>query len=305
MASNFLQTVDTLLGTGISSLSQTFIDTQTAYIFSKQLPDGGFPGRLGGSDLYYTDFAARALALLAPENPAFQRIGEYIKQQSQSPHDVIECFGMLNIARILKSQDIDVCLDTTALIATLHAQQLPQGGFARYESKEISAYNTFLAALCFDMLALDIPIEDTIAGIQSLKQSDGGFSELPGQLSSQTNATAAAVAVLRMFDAVSQDEINSTSMFLASMQASDGGLRAQPSAPEGDLLSAFTGLLTLAMLDDPGRMNISAMARFIRETTAVNGGFGACVPDNESDIEYTYYGIGTLALLRAYADSIG
>ena len=306
MASNFLETIDVLLRTGITSLSQTFIETQTAYISSKQLPDGGFPGRLGGSDLYYTDFAARSLALLAPENPAFQAISEYINQRSHNPHDIIECFSILNIARILKSQDIDIGLDTTELLATLHKQQLPQGGFARYGSQEISAYNTFLAALCLDMLEIEIQsLDTTISGIQNLQQSDGGFSELPGQALSQTNAAAAAVAVLRIFDAIDQNYIDSTSAFIASMQATDGGLRAQPNAPESDLLSTFTGLLTLAMLDDPGRLNIPAMARFIKAIALPNGGFGACVSDNESDIEYTYYGIGTLSLLRAYADSLG
>lgn len=306
MASSFLETVDMLLGTGITSLSQTFIETQTAYISSKQLPDGGFPGRLGGSDLYYTDFAARTLALLSPTNSAFQGISEYINQRSQNPHDVIECFSILNIARILRSQDIDVYLDTTALVATLHLQQLPQGGFARHGNQEISAYNTFLAALCFDMLEIEIQsIDATISCIQNLQQSDGGFSEGPGQLSSQTNATAAVVAVLRMFESINQKSIDSSSAFLASMQDTDGGLRAQPNAPESDLLATFTGLLTLAMLDDPGRLNIPVMARFIRALTIPNGGFGACVGDDESDIEYTYYGIGTISLLRAYADSLG
>ena len=306
MASNFLETVDTLLGTGISSLSQTFIETQTTYISLEQLPDGGFAGRLGGSDLYYTDFATRSLALLAPTNSAFQGISEYINQRSLNPHDIIECFSMLNIARILISQGIDVCPDITALTAALHAQQLPQGGFTRYGSQEISAYNTFLAALCFDMLEIKIQSADAmISSIQNLQQTDGGFSELPGQLSSQTNATAAAVAVLRMFDAIDQQSIDSTSAFLASMQDTDGGLRAQPNAPESDLLSTFTGLLTLAMLDDPGRLNIPPMARFIKANARPNGGFGACVSDNESDIEYTYYGIGTISLLRAYADSLG
>jgi geranylgeranyl transferase type-2 subunit beta len=35
-----------------------------AYIRGKQQPDGGFPGREGGSDLYYTGFALRSLAVV-------------------------------------------------------------------------------------------------------------------------------------------------------------------------------------------------------------------------------------------------
>ena len=33
------------------------------YVRGKQRPDGGFPGREGGSDLYYTGFALRSLAV--------------------------------------------------------------------------------------------------------------------------------------------------------------------------------------------------------------------------------------------------
>ena len=36
----------------------------TDYLTAAQNPDGGFPGREGGSDLYYTGFALRSLAVL-------------------------------------------------------------------------------------------------------------------------------------------------------------------------------------------------------------------------------------------------
>ena len=40
-----------------------------------QNPDGGFSGREGGSDLYYTGFALRGLAVLDALSPAVVRAG--------------------------------------------------------------------------------------------------------------------------------------------------------------------------------------------------------------------------------------
>ena len=50
-----------------------FARRQVAYVASRQRDDGGFPGRDGGSDIYYTDFALRILDLLDPDHPALAR----------------------------------------------------------------------------------------------------------------------------------------------------------------------------------------------------------------------------------------
>src|SRR5262245_54225689 len=50
------------------------------FILRFQQPDGGFAGREGGSDLYYTSFAVRALALLnALDQSRCQQIAAYLK----------------------------------------------------------------------------------------------------------------------------------------------------------------------------------------------------------------------------------
>src|SRR5688572_511021 len=50
------------------------------FVLRFQRPDGGFAGREGGSDLYYTSFAVRALALLnALDQPRCQEIATYLK----------------------------------------------------------------------------------------------------------------------------------------------------------------------------------------------------------------------------------
>ena len=58
-----------------------------------QRPDGGFAGRQGGSDPYYTDFALRTLAWLAPGHAAFDRAADYLAAWTCPPRDVVECFN--------------------------------------------------------------------------------------------------------------------------------------------------------------------------------------------------------------------
>ena len=58
-------------------LSTAFVDAQVRFVAGCQQPDGGFRGRQGGSDPYYTDFALRTLALLAPGHRAFDRAAHW------------------------------------------------------------------------------------------------------------------------------------------------------------------------------------------------------------------------------------
>jgi geranylgeranyl transferase type-2 subunit beta len=49
---------------GFAQLPMETRTRHTAYLRAAQNPDGGFSGRQGGSDLYYTGFALRSLAML-------------------------------------------------------------------------------------------------------------------------------------------------------------------------------------------------------------------------------------------------
>jgi len=53
----YLDMLDELLHPGIARLSARFVATQLGFVAGCQQPDGGFGGRRGGSDRYYTDFA--------------------------------------------------------------------------------------------------------------------------------------------------------------------------------------------------------------------------------------------------------
>jgi geranylgeranyl transferase type-2 subunit beta len=303
----YLDALDEVLRNGLKGLSDSFVDAQVRFVTACQQPDGGFCGRQGGSDLYYTDFALRCLTLLAPGHAAFNGAESYLENHVDRPQSIVECFGILNLRRMLECRslrnvnNLSLAIDLPALTRQLRKCLLLQGGFSRSEGDpRVSAYQTFLGVLCFQLLGEEMPaIDNVIRAVEGLKRSDGGYAELDGQTESQTSATAAAVAFLMMHGAVSLEKTADTIQFLAGMQSLDGGFKPHAAVENGDLLSTFTGLVTLGALDGLHFVDVAGIARFLQAATQPDGGFSACAGDESADVEYTYYGVGTLALLQA------
>jgi geranylgeranyl transferase type-2 subunit beta len=306
ISSAYLDMLDESLRPGMAGLSERFKAAQIDFVASRQQPDGGFRGRQGGSDVYYTDFALRTLAWLAPEHAAFVHAAGYVAQLTLGPRTIVECFNYLNVRRLLERHGSKIA-DRSAwqqtpslLIDGLQQYLLPAGGFARFAGDDrASAYHTFLGSLCFQMLGVAMPaLDGAILAVNGLHRPDGGYAEVADQRVSQTNATAAAVGFLVMHDAVPAESLAGTAGFLAKMQSADGGLKAHAAVAAGDLLSTFTGLLTLSSLGGFGEIDAGGAARFLQSTADAGGGFLACESDDSPDVEYTHYGVATLALLR-------
>ena len=302
----YLDMLDELLRPGIARLSERFVAAQVGFVAGCQRPDGGFGGRQGDSDPYYTDFALRTLSWLAPGHAAFDRVAGYLPRLDSPPRDVVECFSALSVRRLWQRHSPHAVGDGAqaqnplSWTASLYGRLLPGGGFARRADEEgVSAYHTFLGALCFQLLGIDMPMgEEAIAAVETLRCPDGGYAERAGQTASQTSATAAAVAFLITNNALSPETMAETSRFLAQMESADGGLRAHADVAAGDLLSTYTGLVTLWGLGGLLQIDVAGAARFLRRMAHPGGGFLACDGDDAADVEYTYYGVGTLALLR-------
>jgi geranylgeranyl transferase type-2 subunit beta len=307
-ASPYLDMLDALLRPGSAGLSARFVECQVRFVAGCQQPDGGFCGRKGGSDAYYTDFALRTLTWLAPGHEALGPAAGYVGRRPYPPGSVVECFNGLHARRLLEClapgglDDAAGAADRLRLTEWLYAQLLPSGGFGRgADAERISAYHTFLGALCFQMLGVEMPaIDDAAGALAAMERPDGGYAELAGQDVSQTSATAAATAFLLMYDLMSEEDAARPARFLAAMQNADGGLKPHAAVGTGDLLSTFTGLLTLWGLGRLESIDVAAVARFLRATAHSAGGFVSCPRDPSPDVEYTYYGVGTLALLRAW-----
>ena len=67
---NYLERLTARLLIGCAALPQETIDRHAAFFGKSQQTDGGFAGREGPSDPYYTAFAVRALAILG-QLPSF------------------------------------------------------------------------------------------------------------------------------------------------------------------------------------------------------------------------------------------
>jgi geranylgeranyl transferase type-2 subunit beta len=268
--SAYLDMLDELLRAGLAGVSPAFVASQVNFVAGCQQSDGGFCGRQGGSDFYYSDFAVRTLTALSPEHAVLDRVVQYIANPPQPPRGVIDCFSLLNVRRMLACRlPVDAAHGTSApatLTAQLQACVSVHGGLARTAGGELtSAYHTFLGSLCFQMLGRELPETGrAIDAIRALECPAGGFVESTGQTAPQTSVTAAAAAFLMLRDALSDDTLK-TARFLAGMQAADGGLRPHAAVVRGDLLSTFTGLSVIGSLGALHLIDIAAAARFLRD----------------------------------------
>ncbi|MFQ3650792.1 MAG: prenyltransferase/squalene oxidase repeat-containing protein, partial [Gemmataceae bacterium] len=63
-AQPYLPRLNAQLAAGLRLVPEEVRAKHADFLRSRQNPDGGFSGREGGSDLYYTGFALRGLAVL-------------------------------------------------------------------------------------------------------------------------------------------------------------------------------------------------------------------------------------------------
>jgi geranylgeranyl transferase type-2 subunit beta len=173
------------------------------------------------------------------------------------------------------------------------------GGYAKgVEGAASSTYHTFLVLLCLEVLECPVPEpEKIVAFLNTQRAEDGGFREIRASKRAGTNPTAAAIATLRMLNAMDEDTRLDTIDFLADMQTDEGGLRANTRIPIADLLSTFTGVLTLMDLGGEREIDLAHARRFVAELEQPEGGFHGAAWDPAHDVEYSFYGLGCLALL--------
>lgn len=308
----------TKLAAGLERLPAEQRALQIDYFHSQQQPDGGFAGRGGTSDLYYTGFALRALAILGGlEMECAGRIGEYLSRQMQSQVAVIDLISLVFAARLLEATaGIEVFSTCRTDWATSVADSLEKlrrpadGGYAKSDQGQASStYHTFLIALAYELL--ETPLPEPVAAVRFLlgqQREDGGFVEIRVMRRSGTNPTAAAIGALRLLQtrtsepALTPELVDQVARFLATLQNHEGGLRANTQIPLADLLSTFTGLQTLDDLGQIGNIDWEAGLSYVRSLAAVQGGFRAAAWDDAVDVEYSFYGLAALGLLLPRCD---
>ncbi len=186
------------------------------------------------------------------------------------------------------------------LAATLEEFRTKDGGYAKTRDGAVgSTYHTFLVALCLELINQPLPKPQRVIDfLLSRRRDDGGFVEIAPMKQSGTNPTAAAVALLTMQNAVTDDIRGSVAGFLKSVRSDDGGLQANERIPFSDSLSTFTGYLTCLDLEIDDVRNPKHLRKFLAELELKHGGYRAAIWDNMADVEYTFYGLGLTALMR-------
>jgi len=302
----YLEDLTLRLAAGIAALSEGFRQTQAKYVLSAQRAGGGFAGREGGSDLYYTGFALRSLAMLGElYGPPAERAAAFLGSRLSGQESIVDFLSLVYGAMLLQSAaGIDIFQKADpgwrdAVAAALEKLRRADGGYAKgAEGVASSTYHTFLVLLCLQLIERQPERPEEIAAfLRSQAAEEGGFREIRASKRAGTNPTAAAIGALRILGEIDETTRLDTIDFLAEMQTDEGGLRANTRIPIADLLSTFTGLLTLQDLGGASEIDLAAVRRYAQSLAREEGGFRGAEWDPAHDLEYTFYGLGTLGLL--------
>ncbi|MDW8037112.1 MAG: prenyltransferase/squalene oxidase repeat-containing protein [Thermoguttaceae bacterium] len=311
---------------------EDFRNRHGAYLLASESPQGGFTGRAGRADPYYTAFGLASLALVGRlTQPIVQRALNTLFASMNRSDDpcrsvVPPDWRLLTLAELVGLVVCGFFVQGTSNVPEssaipnsigqdpfsrwgLTAQQVvreflslvlrPDGGYAKHPASPTSStYATFLAALLQQLVGLPLEQPDkTTQMLLDRQRDDGGFAEWPLARQSGTNPTAAAVAWWSMAGGIPASVRERAAAFLARMQSAEGGFCAHGGVPIADLLSTFTALVALELLEAGSAVDRQSARRYVASLELPTGGFRAAVWDTAADVEYTFYGLASLALL--------
>ena len=304
---SYLEKLNARLALGVARLPEDLLAPVRSFVITSQRADGGFAGREGESDLYYTSFGLRGLAITgALKRPVCDKAAGFLRVRLGRPASAIDFVSLLYASRLIHAGGgPDVLAENSPdwadrVAATLERHRSADGGYAKNAGGPMgSTYHTFLVAVAYGLIGRPLPMpERVIELLRSRRRDDGGFVELAVMKRSGVNPTAAAVALARMLGDNGELTRGAVDCLLALQSPEEGGFCANRSMPVADLLSTFTALVTLRDLGVSERVNRDGARAFVRLLVTPAGGFRAGVWDDQPDVEYTFYGLGALALIE-------
>jgi len=274
------------------------VDAVREFLRCHLCDDGGFQGRDGKSDLYYTVFGLEASLALDVKLP-FERVVSYLRGFGTGQSlDLVHLASLVRCRINLAEGGTDSIdpVSRRAMIAHLMHFRAADGGFSTSPAAERGhVYGSFLAlGICQDLQVDDLEPAGVLESVSSLQMPDGGFSNEPTMMVSATAATAAAITIFHYLRAPLPE---SALQWLAARAETQGGFCAicsQPGAAIPDLLSTATALHALTLvgvdLDEIRERNLD----YLDALWSVRGGFQGHPADDVLDCEYTYYGLLSL-----------
>ncbi len=296
------------VGDGLNkSLSAERRALHRQFILSRLMPEGGFAGREPGSDLYYTGFAVRGMAVLGGlDLEVAEKVAGYLKQQIRRQLTVIDLLSWLYSALVVQASGGEDVLSNTAenwpdrLAEMLEVFRAADGGYRKTEEGAAgSMYHSFLVVLCYELIGRPLPQpRKLLQFVFDRQRDDGGFVEIAPMKRSGTNPTAAGTAILTILGGLDEQVREDVHAFLKEVRSSEGGFLANSRIPFADGLSTFTGLLTAQDLGFDDLYDVAQVESFANSLEFPTGGFRGASWDEAADVEYTFYGLGILGLTK-------
>jgi len=300
------------LSSGIARLDAERRNRHRQFFESRQQTDGGFSGRDGESDLYYTSFAVRGLGMLGGLTAAeCASIGAFLGKFRWRELGTLDLINWLSSALAVQTfggQDLLAHEPPgwpDEIASRFESVRTKDGGYARStEGAAGSTYHSFLVTVTLELLGRRPPRPNAlIQFLYDRQRDDGGFVEIQPMKSSGTNPTAAAAALLSVLGPIDPEVRDDIRAFLRLVWTEEGGFQANRRIGFADGLSTFTGLLTVRDLGLEGLISDRLIERFLMEWLEFpTGGFRGAAWDDQADVEYSFYGLGCLALLMSFGD---
>jgi geranylgeranyl transferase type-2 subunit beta len=309
MQLGYLERLTLQLTAGAAFLPDELRDPHVRFVLDGQCSDGGWSGREGESDLYYTSFALRTLAITGHlTGEVATRAGEFLVSRMNQQESIIDLLSLIYGAAL-----IEACTEANPLSASksqwqsrvgqlLYSLRQPDGGFARINTATVgSTYQTFLVTICMELLGSPLSVDDPcVEFLLNQRMEDGGFLEVRVAKRSGTNPTAAAIGALRTIGRLDVDVADAACEFLLDLQSDDGGFQANTRMPMSDVLSSFTACVTLWDCEQLDQSDVKRVWNYVSSMQRERGGFSGFELDPAEDVEYTFYGLGLMCLLKPY-----
>ena len=332
-----------------------------AFFRGQQNPDGGFKDRTGQSDLYYTVFGLEGLLALQAEiamEPVFAYLRGFgagenldfvhrcclarcwaaVRDFQKSP--IFQPLANGDGPSPLQSEKSEgqVSLSLAAeILRRIESFRSRDGGYHPKPGSPFgTVYGGFLALGAYQDLRGQLPEPARLAqSLNGLATPDGAWANDRGLKNGSTNATAAAVSVLRHLQSGLPDTIQTlpsrpnplqqrmrslcrsvpesagnpadssiekspqspAAQWLLGRAHPQGGFLAAPQVPMPDLLSTATALHALAGLGVSLAPVQEACLDFVDSLWTNEGAFHGHWADDHLDCEYTFYGLMSLGHL--------
>ncbi len=283
-------------------LTEEALDQITRFIEKAQCRDGGFAGRDGTSDIYYTMFGLYTLLAFNRKPQYTGKLMCYIRTcRSSLSLDFVHLNSLMRCLTSLHELGLNEDFPEPELLQQLEAFRSGDGGYSHLakSASDGTAYAGYLAAQAYCDMERPMPQPSFLKNsLVKLQAPTGGYRNETGSTDGNVTATASAI-LLHLYSGAEEKAVPACE-WLLKQAAPGGGFCATSHAPFPDLLSTATALYALksAKIAVPNSVSKQTLD-FVTDCWHENGGFCGTRADSIPDLEYTFYALLSLGCLHS------